>query len=82
LRCNFVDISSRQVEGPEVRQLKVVWHWGRLFPPRDKSRQPLAEAQPGRLLGRFFSASRERLRDAAERSGLRQVPTLGGCPAP
>jgi len=35
----------------------------------------------GRLLGRVLAASRQRLRDTAERLGLRRVPNLGGCPA-
>jgi len=35
----------------------------------------------GGLLGRFFAAGRKRLRDVAERLGLRRVPNLGGCPA-
>jgi hypothetical protein len=34
----------------------------------------------GRLLGRFFAASRQRLREVGERLGLRRVPNLGGCP--
>jgi hypothetical protein len=34
----------------------------------------------GRLLGRFFAASRERLREVSARLGLRRVPNLGGCP--
>jgi hypothetical protein len=36
----------------------------------------------GRLLGRFFAARRQRLRDLAQRLGLRRLPNLGGCPAP
>ncbi len=35
----------------------------------------------GRLLGRFFAASRERLREVAVRLGLHHLPNLGGCPA-
>jgi len=41
----------------------------------------ISELTKGRLLGRFFAASRQRLRDVAERVGLRSVPNLGGCPA-
>jgi hypothetical protein len=33
----------------------------------------------GRLLGRFFAASRQRLREATERLGLRRAVNLGGC---
>src|SRR5262245_53689077 len=35
----------------------------------------------GRRLGRFFTATRQRLRDIGQRRGLRRVPNLGGCPA-
>ncbi len=35
----------------------------------------------GRLLGRFFAASRKRLREVAQRLGLKRAPNLGGCPA-
>src|SRR5271167_2721823 len=42
----------------------------------------LQKLSKGRLLGRFFAASRKRLREVAERLGLRRVPNLGGCPAP
>jgi len=41
----------------------------------------LDKLRKGRLLGRFFAASRQRLREVAERLGLRRVPNLGGCPA-
>ncbi len=39
------------------------------------------KTEQGRLLGRFFAASRQRLRDVGQRLGLRRVPNLGGCPA-
>jgi ribosomal protein S14 len=35
----------------------------------------------GRLLGRFFSSSRARLRELAERLGVRRVANLAGCQA-
>jgi hypothetical protein len=41
----------------------------------------LQKLRTGRLFGRFFAASRERLREVAERSRLKRVPNLGGCPA-
>src|SRR5262249_10851769 len=34
----------------------------------------------GRLLGRFFAASRQRLREAKERLCLRRAVNLGSCP--
>jgi hypothetical protein len=33
----------------------------------------------GRLLGRFFAASRHQLRGGSERLGLRRAVNLGGC---
>jgi REP element-mobilizing transposase RayT len=35
----------------------------------------------GRLLGRFFAASRERLREVARSLGVHHLANLGGCPA-
>ena len=35
----------------------------------------------GRLLGRFFAANRQRLRDVARRLGVHHLASLGGCPA-
>jgi hypothetical protein len=88
---------------------EVVRRWGRLFPPRDKSRQPIplpersiSEELAGiferlglsaqrwqhgmeklrgdRLVGRFFAASRAKLREIADRIGVRHVVNLTGCP--
>jgi hypothetical protein len=39
----------------------------------------LEKLTKGRLLGRFFAASRQRLREVAECVGLQRVPNLGGC---
>jgi hypothetical protein len=39
----------------------------------------LEALRKGRLFGRFFAASRERLREVGERLKLRRVPNLGGC---
>jgi hypothetical protein len=41
----------------------------------------LRKLSEGRMLGRFFAASRQRLRDVAERLALRRVANLGGCAA-
>ena len=35
----------------------------------------------GRLLGRFFAASRDRLREVASQLGVHHLANLGGCPA-
>jgi len=39
----------------------------------------LEKLSKGRFFGRFIAASRQRLRQVAERLGLRRAPNLGGC---
>ena len=41
----------------------------------------LQKLAAGRLLGRFFAASRARLRAVAERLGVHHLANLGGCAA-
>ncbi len=41
----------------------------------------LEKLRGGRLLGRFFAASRDRLREVAARVGVHNLANLGGCPA-
>ena len=41
----------------------------------------LEKLSKSRLLGRFFAASRERLREVARGLGVRHLANLGGCPA-
>ena len=41
----------------------------------------LEKLSRGRLLGRFFAASRDRLRQLAARLGVHHLANLGGCPA-
>ena len=41
----------------------------------------LEKLRRSRLLGRFFAASRERLREVATRLGVHHLANLGGCPA-
>jgi REP element-mobilizing transposase RayT len=41
----------------------------------------LEKLTKGRLWGRFFAATRQRLRDAAAHMGLRRLANFGGCPA-
>ena len=41
----------------------------------------LRKLAAGRLLGRFFAASRARLREVAERLGMHHLANLGGCAA-
>ena len=39
----------------------------------------LEKLRQGRLLGRFFASSRERLREVAIRLGVRHLANLAGC---
>ncbi len=39
----------------------------------------LEKLRTGRLFGRFFTASRENLREVAERLNVRRVANLAGC---
>jgi hypothetical protein len=41
----------------------------------------LERLRDGRLLGRFFVTTRARLREIAERLGMRRPVSLAGCPA-
>jgi hypothetical protein len=41
----------------------------------------LEKLSKSRVLGRFFSASRERLREVAARLGVHHLANLAGCPA-
>ena len=41
----------------------------------------LEKLRGGRPLGRFFAASRERLREVATKLGLHHLANLGECPA-
>jgi hypothetical protein len=44
-------------------------------------RARLEKLKTGRLLGRFFAASRARLREVAQRLGVRHLANLSACPA-
>ena len=47
----------------------------------DSWRPRLEKLRAGRLLGRFFAASRERLREVAARLAAHHLANLAGCPA-
>jgi hypothetical protein len=69
---------------------EVVRRWGRLFPPRDKARRPIAvsnEWVQGRLQdAAWVSRTRQRLQSLSWfmkclKEPLSRLPNLGGCPA-
>ena len=54
----------------------------RLGSSAESWRARLEKLRTRRLFGRFFAASREKLREAAARLNVRRVSNLAGCPAP
>jgi hypothetical protein len=54
----------------------------RLGSSAESWRARLEKLRKRRLFGRFFAASREKLREAAARLNVRRVRNLAGCPAP
>jgi hypothetical protein len=52
----------------------------RLGSTAESWRARLDKLRSGRLFGRFFAASRQRLREVAERLDVRRVANLAGCP--
>ena len=53
----------------------------RLGSSADSWQARLEKLSGGRLLGRFFAASRDRLREVAARLGVHHLANLGGCSA-
>jgi hypothetical protein len=47
----------------------------------ESSRSRLEKLTRGRLFGRFFAATRERLRETARSLGVHHLANLSGCPA-
>ena len=52
----------------------------RLGSTADQWHSRLEKLRQGRFLGRFFATSRARLREVAEKLGMRRVPNVAGCP--
>ncbi|MGO9919490.1 MAG: hypothetical protein ACLQIB_32935 [Isosphaeraceae bacterium] len=78
----LVDYTSRLFrEGKAVISRDVAAIFERLGSSAETGQSRLEKLSKGRLFGRFFAASRARLREVSERLGLRRVPNLGGCPA-
>ncbi|MGH3429989.1 MAG: transposase [Mycobacteriales bacterium] len=78
----LVDYTARLYrEGKATLSREVAEILDRLGSSVDHWQARLEKLRQGQLLGRFFAASRQRLRQVAERLGLKRVPNLGGCPA-
>ena len=79
----LVDYTGRLFrEGKAAISREVAETFERLGSSAETWQARLEKLRKGSLLGRFFAASRQRLREVAERLGLRGVPNLSGCPAP
>jgi hypothetical protein len=78
----LVDYTGRLFrEGKANLSREVAESLDRLGTSADHWQARLTKLRQGRLLGRFFPASRQRLREVGESLGLRRVPNLSGCPA-
>jgi len=76
----LVDYTGRLFrEGKAAISREVAEIFERLDTTAETWQARLEKLSKGRLFGRFFAASRKRLREVAERLGLRRVPNLGGC---
>jgi len=76
----LVDYTGRLfTEGKATISREVAEILGRIGTTAETWQARLEKLSKGRLFGRFFAASRQRLRQVAERLGLRRVPNLSGC---
>ena len=79
----LVDYTGRLFrEGKAAISREVAEIFERIGTSAETWQMRMEKLRTGRLLGRFFAASRQRLRDVAQRLGLHRVPNLAGCPAP
>jgi hypothetical protein len=78
----LVDYTGRLFrEGKAAISAEVAGILDRLAISADTWRIRLEKLRTGRLFGRFFASTRERLKRQARRLGMRSVWNLGGCPA-
>ena len=78
----LVDYTGRLFRGGKARISREL---AGIFDRLDRSAESwwarLEKLSKGRLLGRFFAASRHRLREVATQLGVHHLANLGGCPA-
>ncbi len=78
----LVDYTGRLVrDGKAAISAEVTGILDRLQSSAESWRARLEKLRGGRLLGRFFAASRERLREVAARLGVHHLANRAGCPA-
>ena len=79
----LVDYTARLFrEGKTAMSAELAGILARLGTSAESWQARLEKRRSGRLLGRFFAASRERLREVAARLRVHHLANLGGCPAP
>ena len=75
-----IDFTGRVFrEGKAAISREVAEIFQRIGTNADSWQMRLQKLRAGRLLGRFFAASRQRLREIVDRLGLRRAVNLGGC---
>ena len=78
----LVDYTGRLFrDGKAVISAEIAGILERVGTSAESCRARLEKLKAGRLLGRFFAASRERLREVATHLGIHHLANLGGCPA-
>lgn len=76
----LVEYTGHQLrQGKATLSAELAGNFDRLRSSAEKWRARLMKLSGGHLLGRFFLASREKLRAAVERFCLRHAPNLSGC---
>jgi putative transposase len=79
----LVDFTGRLFrDGKAVISAELTGIFNRLGTTAETWQARLERLKSGRLLGRFFAASRTRLRDVAAHMKVHHLANLGGCPAP
>ena len=79
----LVDFTGRLFrEGKAVISAELTGIFDRLGTSAETWQARLERLKSGRLLGRFFAASRTRLREVAAHMKVHHLANLGGCPAP
>jgi len=78
----LVDYTGRLFrKGKAAISAKLAGIFDRLGSRAESWRVRLEKLRTGRLFGRFFATSRERLREVAGRLSVRRIANLAGCPA-
>jgi hypothetical protein len=80
--CFLVDYTGRLFRtGKAVISAELANIFDRLGTTADSWWSRLEKLSQGQLLGRYFAAKRERLREVARDLGVHHLANLGGCPA-